>query len=386
MKIALCARTFPPLIGGLENVAELTAQALGEMGHDVTVVTHQGGPAIVNRAYKLVRRPTPVAAVAAYRKADYVVMLNVSLRMLLPVWLSRRPLVLWHHGLWYAAAGSPRDSFAAFLKLLVIYVLVRKNLACSNYIAGFLPSGAGKQVVPNPYDSALFNSAASPDRPYELLFVGRLVSDKGADYLLKAVAVESGPLSRAALSIIGSGPEEAPLRSLAHELGVASRVRFLGPKRGTELRDLMAAHQVMVVPSMVEESFGIVALEGLAVGCKVVVFRSGGLPEAVGQCGEVVPKGDLPTLRACLARLLDEPDACAANVKEAVARHLALHTPRAAATRLVEELGSVQRGGPVNTVLRRLLKPRLLFQPGSKHGVHDGSDRGSRSNGTGDFL
>ena len=54
----------------------------------------------------------------------------------------------------------------------------------------------------------------------------------------------------------------------------------------------MNRHRVMVVPSIWEEPFGIVALEGLACGCEVVIARSGGLPEATGPFGVTFKRGD----------------------------------------------------------------------------------------------
>lgn len=364
MRIALASRTFPPLIGGLENVAEMTAHALGELGHEVVVVTNQPGAATAGRAYTLVHRPPLAVAVRCYRRADYVVMMNVSLRMMLPVLLSFRPLIVWHHGLWHGTGESGRMSLASTVKSLVVRFLAVKNLACSQYIADRLPLTRGRGVLPNPYDARVFKCAPGCAPQFELLFVGRLVSDKGADCLVSALAgVRTGPLSHANLSIVGVGPEETRLRELVRRCDLEGRVRFLGPKRGVELRDVMAAHRVLVVPSVWDEPFGIVALEGLAAGCQVVVFRSGGLPEAVGGCGEIIEKGDLEGLRACVARLLSSPSASSATSSEMVARHLASHTPRATALRLVQELRSVQGRGCVRAGLRRILKPWLVFQP-----------------------
>jgi glycosyltransferase involved in cell wall biosynthesis len=60
----------------------------------------------------------------------------------------------------------------------------------------------------------------------------------------------------------------------------------------------------MIVPSVGAEGFGIVALEGLACGCRLLVSDAGGLPEAVGGFGDVFPMGDVNALAALLDRCL----------------------------------------------------------------------------------
>src|SRR5689334_13350053 len=71
-----------------------------------------------------------------------------------------------------------------------------------------------------------------------------------------------------------------------------SQVELTGIKSGSDLARYLARHRVMAVPSRCEEGFGIVALEGIACGCVVVGTNLGGLPEAIGPVGIVVPNGD----------------------------------------------------------------------------------------------
>ena len=67
-------------------------------------------------------------------------------------------------------------------------------------------------------------------------------------------------------------------------------------------------HRVMIVPSISAEGFGIVALEGLACGCRMLVSDAGGLPEAVGQFGAVFPMGDVQALTNLLEECLANPE------------------------------------------------------------------------------
>jgi glycosyltransferase involved in cell wall biosynthesis len=86
------------------------------------------------------------------------------------------------------------------------------------------------------------------------------------------------------------------------------QVSFAGSRRGSELADLLRRHKIMVVPSRYAEPFGVVALEGIACGCLVIGSNGGGLPEAIGPCGQTFPNGDVQALAAALERRLDQPN------------------------------------------------------------------------------
>src|SRR6185312_15136232 len=86
----------------------------------------------------------------------------------------------------------------------------------------------------------------------------------------------------------------------------------------------------MVVPSVWEEGFGVVALQGVACGCVVVASHTGGLPEAVGSCGLTFPMGDSAALADRLAELLTD-DEKRLQLQAGASAHLARHQPRAVA-------------------------------------------------------
>jgi glycosyltransferase involved in cell wall biosynthesis len=147
----------------------------------------------------------------------------------------------------------------------------------------------------------------------------------------------------ARLTIVGDGPERGALELQAERLGIANRVRFAGPLRGDEVWAQMHSHKIMVVPSVWDEPFGIVALEGLACGCRMIVAKSGGLPEAVGSLALTFPRGDAAGLADCLDRALsddDQPPSAAA-----VTAHLARFRPeRIAADYLAVLKATVSQG------------------------------------------
>jgi glycosyltransferase involved in cell wall biosynthesis len=132
--------------------------------------------------------------------------------------------------------------------------------------------------------------------------VSRLSAEKGVESAIRMM-----PLVRreATLALVGDGPMEPRWRALAAELGVGAAVRFLGVR--DDVPAVLAASDVVVVPSHWEEAFGLAVVEGMAAARPVVVTRSGAMPELVGDAGLVVPKRDPAALAGAVTRLLDDP-------------------------------------------------------------------------------
>ncbi|HEX6988860.1 MAG TPA: glycosyltransferase family 4 protein [Bacillota bacterium] len=132
--------------------------------------------------------------------------------------------------------------------------------------------------------------------------IGRLVSDKGTDLLLRAWA-RLPPDLRAhwRLAVVGDGPERRRLTRLAAGLGVGDSVLWLGEVPGAGA--LVAAFDVYVQPSR-REGLGLAALEAAAAGVPAVLSRGGGLAELARLAPAAVPPGDVPALAASLGRLL----------------------------------------------------------------------------------
>jgi glycosyltransferase involved in cell wall biosynthesis len=134
-----------------------------------------------------------------------------------------------------------------------------------------------------------------------IVFLGRLVTDKGIDTLIEAL--QHVPSAR--LAIFGGGPEESFLRRLATQCGVEDRIVFRGPVPADRVAPVLNAGDVLAMPSRVER-WGRVAIEALACGTPVVV---GGdyLPTLVGSYGRVVLPDDPGALAAALTATLNEP-------------------------------------------------------------------------------
>jgi glycosyltransferase involved in cell wall biosynthesis len=150
-----------------------------------------------------------------------------------------------------------------------------------------------------------------PDEPV-IAYAGRLSYEKGVDTLLRAFANVLRTVPAARLWIAGSGPERDKLETLANEVGVAQETEFLGALPFEEMDRLFERAWVQVVPSLWDEPFGMVAIEGLMRGTAVVASRSGGPGEIVddGQSGILFTPGDVRELTEALTRLIQDKALC----------------------------------------------------------------------------
>jgi glycosyltransferase involved in cell wall biosynthesis len=267
------------------------------------------------------------------RSADFYFQSNLSLRTLLPAADQTAKTVILHQT-YFQPWGKPPQAVG---HLKWFFSAAFKNLAISHAIARCLPRC--NAVVGNLYDDVVFHPLPGIPRDRELVFVGRLVSDKGVDVLLRALHIlgtkQNPRLPR--LSIVGEGPDMETLRALARSLGLESQVEFVGQACGTELAVLMHRHRILVAPSVWPEPFGLVALEGAACGCLVVGSDGGGLPDAIGPCGMTFRSGCADSLALTIAQALDGPGLS----QDSASRHLAGFTPAVFAKKLLAHAPAV---------------------------------------------
>ena len=339
MKILIYSPAFLPGIGGLEIVTADLAGQLHRAGHDVTVatITKETTAAAAPLPYRVVRNPSPGELLKWTRWCDVFYQANVSLRGLWPLLLVRRPWVVSHHS-WYCRSDG-RIAWPDRLKRGLLR-FAASSIAVSQAVADDL--GTPSVVIPNAYRDDLFRRLPGVERAGDLVFVGRLVSDKGVDLLLDALARLAAEGLRPGLTVVGDGPEAPRLREQAARLGLGGQVELTGTRTGEELVEILNRHRILVAPSRYNEPFGIVALEAIACGCAVVGSAGGGLKDAIGPCGETFRNGDLDDLVRVLGRWLRQPELAAACLRHCEA-HLALHTPARAAAAYLRELERAAR-------------------------------------------
>ena len=122
----------------------------------------------------------------------------------------------------------------------------------------------------------------------------------------------------ARLLLVGDGPDVEQVARLAHSLGVAEHVQFLGEQ--DQVVPLLSVSDVFLLPSA-QESFGLAALEAMACGVPVVAARVGGVPEVVEHdvSGYLHAPDDLDGMARSVVRLLTD-DSTHARVASAAAR------------------------------------------------------------------
>jgi glycosyltransferase involved in cell wall biosynthesis len=319
---------FLPLLGGLERVVWLWATALSEAGHEVAVITSTPAEQPDAFPFRVLRRSGLRTQLQYMRRADAVVQVNISLKGLPLLWLSGKPLIISHHTL--LTNGRYRWRPQQQLKLWLCNQVARANICCSQYVARQFSHCT--VVVHSPYQATAFTNLHLPRTPASVLFVGRLVSDKGADLLVDAFAQVVKQVPLATLTICGAGHERQALERQVAQLGLQASVTFAGAVSSQKLVQLMNTHLVVAIPSRVEP-FGTVVAEALACGCRVITSNAGGLPEAGGGFAAVVAMGEVAALAAAMVEQLQR----GAEVQPAdgLERFLSGLTPEATAGQLL---------------------------------------------------
>ena len=199
--------------------------------------------------------------------------------------------------------------------------LTRRVVCCSESVARHATRDLGAPlhllaVIPNGIDpppparraDALDRLGLSPGAGPIVGCVGGLSRHKGQLVLMHAVGQLPGSPPRPTLVLVGEGPERLRLESEAATLQGRVRIVFAGER--PDARALLPAFDLLVVPSIEREGFGLAALEGMDAGLPVIASRLGGLPEAVedGRTGLLVPPGDMRALSLAIERLLASPE------------------------------------------------------------------------------
>ncbi len=177
-----------------------------------------------------------------------------------------------------------------------------------------------------------------PNEPLRLVFLGRLVPDKGLHTVLDALARLPAPVQeRLSLDIFGRGDPgyEARLRTQAQQGQVASRVHFHGHIPHHRVPQALAGRHVLVFPSEWPEPFARTVLEAMAAGLAVVGSTAGGTPEILveGETGLLFPAGDVQALADQLLRLVQD-EALRRQIAAQGQRHVFQHFTL---TRMVED-------------------------------------------------
>jgi glycosyltransferase involved in cell wall biosynthesis len=407
MRILMLSQFFHPIVGGEESMVHHLSQALARRGHEVGVATFgngtlpafdEDGPVKIYRIQPTVARLTALYGDDVRRHAPPAPDPEAVLALRRLVALHRPDIVHGHNWLVHSFIPIKRKCGVPLVVTLHDYSLVcptkrlmhfgepcsgpgfRKCMRCSAHYYGriqgplvalgqrtttpllkratdlFMPvspyvanrseladGGVRYEVVANLLPDAYLASRSTgeeigglPRAPF-ILFAGDLSHDKGVGILLDAHARMRSPID---LVLVG--------RPSALELGTPPGVHVLPPLPRALMPEAWSRCAIAVVPSLVQETFGLVALEALAAGRATVVTSAGNLPDLVadGETGFVVPPGDPASLAVALDRLASDGQ-LRSRLGDAARRTAAAYSESAVLPRVERLYASVRsRGAP----------------------------------------
>ena len=206
------------------------------------------------------------------------------------------------------------------------------------------PTPDDDSVAPDLRSSPFDPSQPAPSRhaPLRIGFIGRLSTDKGIDVLADSVALLPDDLP---IKLVVAGDDRfvpakksAPVQASLDR--ISDRVDLVG---WIDRERFHASVDLVVVPSIVDESFGLVAAEAMARRSPLVVTDAGALPEIVGKDYPwIVPRSDPSELATVLRRMLDNAALVRATVEQAHRRWIQEFSPAAGVARMERLLASLR--------------------------------------------
>ena len=365
MKILMLSWEYPPrVVGGIARVVHDLSHRLYQDGHEVTVVTYRDGNVPYFEDDKGVKvHRVDNFMISSNNFIDWVMQLNFNLIAKVGELISQGEKfdVIHAHDWLTAYAGKTlKTAYGISLVSTIHATEAGRNsgiqgetqkyindtewmltyessevIVNSNYMKNELQRLFGLpyekiNVVPNGVNTNLFSEV---ERDYDfrrqyamdnekiILFMGRLVYEKGIQNLISAMPKILANYHDAKLIIAGKGGMIDELRAQVNSLGLGNKVYFTGYLSSKNVQKMYKCADISVFPSTYEP-FGIVALEAMLSGTPVVVSDIGGLNEIVdhGINGMKSYAGNPNSLADSILTLLFDPKLCSAVVKNAQAK------------------------------------------------------------------
>ncbi len=346
MKLLIYAHDWAPSIGGVERITKTLADGLVEWSKEpngeafeVTLLTKTPAGSMDDSPlhYRVIRNPSLMGLIREIRRADVIHLAGPTILPLIVGSLFRRPTVVEHHGYQVSCPNGmlllqPQKTqcpgyFMAkqygkcldcnsrtmgwWRSLKTLLLTFPRRWLCHNVAVNVtitdhvslrlaLPRSQTIYYGIENVDSRPTDSPESPEKPLRLAYLGRLVAEKGLPVLFRAVQQLDKEGLAFRLTVIGDGPERGNLESLANELRISHRVTFTGEMRRQEVNQALRKTDVVVMPSLCEETAGLAAIEQMMSGGAVIASNIAGLAEVVGEAGLKFAPGNFDELCSCI--------------------------------------------------------------------------------------
>lgn len=324
MKILMLTWEYPPrIVGGISRVVHDLSKTLIKDGHDVTVITYKDGDAPYfedDKGVKVYRVDNYM--INPNNFIDWIMQMNFAMVAKANEIIAKEgnfDVIHAHDWLVAYAAKTLKNSYNIPIVATIHATEAGRNsgihdetqryindtewmltyeasevIVNSNYMKGELQRLFGLpyekiNVVPNGVNLTLFNNVErdysfrrrfAMDNEKIILFMGRLVYEKGVQHLIAAMPKILEGYHDTKLVIAGKGGMIDELKEQVHYLGIDEKVYFAGYMNGKDVQKMYKAADISVFPSTYEP-FGIVALEAMLSENPIVVSDIGGLNEIV---------------------------------------------------------------------------------------------------------
>lgn len=294
MKILIYTPVFYPHIGGVETITKIIAEQLSENGNDVVVITPtpNTNKEIIQK-YTIIRDTKFKTLWKYYKWCDIFIHSVLSLKAIWPILSFKNKKWIAIHHTCYFYPWDKRKNLNSMIKQyltrfsnnIAVSEAVGKNLHLKHYT-----------VIKNAYNNSIFKCNNTSTRR-NFIYVGRLVTEKGVNLLIKAFYnYTQKSKERYSLTIVGDGPEKKHLLNIVHKYNLEDLIQFKGALCGESLVNELNKYKCIIIPSAYKEAFGIVALEGIACGCYCIASDGDGLQETIGDIGLLFQKGSIEDL------------------------------------------------------------------------------------------
>ncbi|MHA1650491.1 MAG: glycosyltransferase family 4 protein [Candidatus Helarchaeota archaeon] len=334
IKIGLLVSGFPPTtIGGAEIAAKNIAEYISKRNFEVHIITRNMTIKLNGKKYSLkkleyyngyVIHRFPCSKSSILRFITHVLF---SLKLLFQIKpdiihsqqitpnglvaiiggkILRKKTVVWAQG------SEVYDSSLLYLKSIAQFIITNAHIVLSvskdmtNRMKRIWPN-ISIFTLQNGIDLNKYFHNPLSKSSINLIYVGRLIKIKKVADALKALSHFKNNHPPITLTIIGTGPQEDPMKRLCHSLGLKGQVQFLGSIHPAKIPNYLANADIFVFPSL-RESFGLAILEAMASELPILASRTTAIPELVhdGENGLLHSPGNISELVKNLKTLIED--------------------------------------------------------------------------------